>query len=217
MLAPLDVPVDLTREQARRLAEHELADPAYRAAEPSLVQRAIAWVVERIQDLVDRVGDASPGGWVGILGLLALVVLVILLIRWRMGPVSRSAAVQFAVDPGVSADQYRARAEQRAAAGDWDAAVSERMRAVVRTCQDRGLIDSRPGWTADEVAQAAGAALPTTREAMAGAAHVFDDVRYGGRRATADSYARLVAADDLVRTAMVAEPVGAGPAGGVAS
>ncbi|HSO03097.1 MAG TPA: hypothetical protein VLQ92_01345, partial [Candidatus Limnocylindrales bacterium] len=46
---PVDVPVELTRDQARRLAELELADPAYRAAQPGLVQRAITWLVEWVQ------------------------------------------------------------------------------------------------------------------------------------------------------------------------
>lgn len=202
-LAPGEVPVDLGREQARRLAELELADPAYRAAEPSLVQRAIQWLVDEVQRLVDRVGDAAPGGWLGILGLLALVAIAGLIVRWRMGPVSRAGILEFTVDPGTTAAQYRLRAEQAAAQGRWDVAITERMRALVRTGQERGLIDAQPGWTADEVALALGAALPAAEPALAAAARIFDEVRYGGRTATAAAHDTVRTADEQVRSARV--------------
>jgi hypothetical protein len=196
-----DVPVDLIREQARQLAEIELADPAYRAAQPGLVQRAIAWVIEQVQRVVDRVAEAAPGGWLGVLGLVALIGVAVLFLRWRLGPVARSATVRFEVDPGTSAAQYRARAAQRAAAGDWSGAVTERMRALVRQSQERGLIDGQPGWTADEVATAVSAAVPGAEEPLVRAARTFDDVRYGGRPASAGAYATIAAADDLVERA----------------
>ena len=195
---PVDVPVDLTREQAHRLAQHELADPAYRAARPSLVQRAIEWLVDEVQRLLERAGELAPGGWLGILGLVALVVLAVLVVRWRMGPTSGSGTVIFRVDPGTSAAQYRARAGELAAAGQWEAAVSARMQAIVRRSQERGLVDSQPGWTADEVATAVGNRLPTTRPQLLAAARVFDDTRYGGRPASAQTFAVVAEADDLV-------------------
>ena len=200
-IVPAEVPVDLTREQARRLAELELADPAYRAAEPGVVERVLRWLQEWLQEALDRVGSAAPGGWLGLLGLVALVVVAALIVRWRMGPVTGSAAVTFTVDPGTSAAEYRLRAEQAASAGRWDVAVSERMRALVRTGQERGLIHAQPGWTADEVAAALGAALPAAAPVLADAARIFDDVRYGGRPATAAAHEAVRAADDLVRAA----------------
>ncbi len=202
----LDVPVDLTREQAHRLAEHELADPAYRAAQPSLLQRAIEWIADQLQRLLDRASDLAPGGWLGILGLVALVVLAVLIVRWRMGPTTGASEVTFTVDPATSAAQYRARAAELAAAGQWGEAVAARMRAIVRRSQERGVVDSQPGWTADEVAYAVGARMPGTRAPLTEAARVFDDVRYGGRPATARSYEVVSAADELVeRTPMPVE------------
>lgn len=188
-------PVDLTREEALRLAEQELADPAYAAARPGLLQRAIEWVIRRVQELVDWTSDASPGGWWGILGLILLVVLAAAFVRWRRGPVARSATHALVVEPGVPSSTFRARAEQAAARGDWALAVTERMRAVVRRGQERGLVDDRPGWTADEVATELGGHLPTADAALAHAARVFDDVRYGGRPATHGAYLTVVAAD----------------------
>lgn len=195
---PNDVPVDLTRDQAQRLAELELADPAYRAAQPSLIERAITWLVEWVQQVADLAAEAAPGGWLGILGLVLLIVVAVLFIRWRIGPVSRSAGLTFSVDPGMSAAQYRTHADELAAAGHWDEAVSERMRALVRGSQERGLIDAHPGWTADEVATEVGLRVPDARDSLVEAARTFDEVRYGGRPGSPTAYRSLVGADDRV-------------------
>jgi hypothetical protein len=212
-----DVPVDLTREQAQRLAELELSDPAYRAARPGLIERAIRWLVDWVQEIADRAAETAPGGWLGILGLVLLVVVAALFIRWRVGPVSRAASLTFTVDPGTTAAQYRAQAEQLAAGGQWEAAISQRLRALVRTSQERGLIDMNPGWTADEVARSVAGRLPGIRGQLDAAAHVFDDVRYGGRPGSAASYRVVADADDRVAAAEIGPeapvPAGAGPRG----
>ncbi len=195
---PSEVPIDLTRDPARRLAELELADPAYRSGEPGLIQRAIEWLVDWVQRAVDQATDAAPGGWLGILGLILLVVVLGLFVRWRLGPVARSGGQTFTVDPGTTASQYRSRAEALAAAGQWDEAISARMRALVRGAQERGLIDAQPGWTADEVAREVGRRVPRAETALTRAAQRFDDVRYGGRPGSADAYDDLVGADTLV-------------------
>ena len=195
---PGDVPVDLTRAQAQRLAELELSDPAYRAAQPSLIERAIAFLVEWVQRVADRAAEAAPGGWLGILGLVLLIVVAVLFIRWRIGPVSRSGGLTFTVDPGTSAAEYRTHAEELAASGQWDEAVSERMRALVRGSQERGLIDAHPGWTADEVAAEVGHRVPDARDSLQVAARTFDEVRYGGRPGSPAAYRAISDADDQV-------------------
>ncbi len=179
-LAPLDVPVDLPRDPARRLADLELADPVYGSARPGLIQRAIDWLVDWVQRAAAQAGAAAPGGWLGILGLVLLVVVIVLFVRWRVGPVSRAGGLTLRVDPGTSAAQYRARAEEFAEAGRWEEAISARMRALVRASQERGLIDAQPGWTADEVAAEVARRVPDARAALVRAARGFDDVRYGG-------------------------------------
>ena len=202
-LPPADVPVDLTREQAQRLAELELSDPAYRAAQPGFVERAITWLVEWVQRVAERAADAAPGGWLGILGLILLVVVAVLFIRWRIGPLSRAAGLTFTVDPGTSAAQYRSRAEELAAAGQWDEAVSQRMRALVRAGQERGLIDTHPGWTADEVAASVAERAPEARDLLTAAARTFDEVRYGGRPGSPAAYRAVAEADDRVAAGQV--------------
>ena len=199
----LRVPVELGREEAAELARQELADPVYAAAQPSLVERALRWVLERLADLSDRVGSASPGGIWGLVGLLAIAVLVVVAIRWRVGAVRRRRAVAAATfgAEDATADVSRARAERHAAAGEWALAVRARLRAIVRDLEDRGVLDRRPGRTADEVAREAGAALPDAAAALARAATTFDEVWYGHRTADADAYAVMVDADTRARAA----------------
>jgi hypothetical protein len=211
MQVPSDVPVDLTREQAQRLAELELADPAYRAAQPGLVERAIGWLVEWVQRVADRAAEAAPGGWLGILGLVLLIVVAVLFIRWRIGPVSRAAGLTFSVDPGTSAAQYRAHADELAAAGQWEEAISQRMRALVRSSQERGLIDAHPGWTADEVASEVGRRVPDALAPLDVAARTFDEVRYGGRAGSPAAYRAVADADDRVAAGAAAATTTPGP------
>lgn len=209
---PGDVPVDLGRRQAQRLAELELSDPAYRAAEPGLVQRAIQWLVEQVSEIATRAAEAAPGGWLGILGFVLVIAIAVLFARWRIGPVRSSAELRFTVDPQVSAEQYRAQAEQSRAQGRWEEATSQRMRALVRASQERGLIDAHPGWTADEVALAVGEHVPAAASTLTKAARTFDEVRYGRRPGSAPGYQVVAAADDLVSAADL--PSSRAPAGG---
>jgi hypothetical protein len=75
------------------------------------------------------------------------------------------------------------------------------MRAIVRSLEERALLDVRPGRTADEAAAAAGRALPSHTDRLRAAARDFDDVTYGGRRASEQSYHRIAELDrDLERT-----------------
>lgn len=208
-----DVPVDLSRDQAQRLAELELADPAYRAGQPGLIERAVQWLVEWVQRIAERATEAAPGGWLGILGLLLLVVIAVLFVRWRIGPVSRSAAMTFTVDPQTSAAQYRAHAEELAAARQWEEAISERLRALVRLSQERGWIDTRPGWTADEVAASVGVRVPGAGGELQDAARTFDEVRYGGRPGSAQSYLVVARADEHVIAAGTGRPAAVADAG----
>ena len=60
----------------------------------------------------------------------------------------------------LDAAGHRAAAEALAAQGHLAEAVRERLRAVVRALEERGVLDPRPGRTSGEVARDAGAAAP---------------------------------------------------------
>lgn len=200
-LPPLDVPIDLGREEARRQAIGELADPAYRTARPSWLEQLVSWLVDKVSDWASRASAAAPGGLWGLLGLAALVIGAVVFIRWRLGPVRRADAISFEVDPTVSAVQYRDRAAGLAREGRWAEAISERMRAIIRASEERGIADARPGRTADELADLVATQAPEAGVAMAAAADVFDRVRYGGRPGTQGGYETMARADEALMRA----------------
>jgi uncharacterized protein DUF4129 len=200
--APPGVPVAVGADQARQLAAQELAKPAYRAAEPGIVERAGQWVLARLGDLVTLLTSTRAGGAGGVLVVLAVVLAGVIVVRWRLGRAARSARVGGAVlDPaGVTADEHRRRAAGHEAAGRLDDAVREWMRAVVRGLEERDLLVARVGRTAGEAAREVATTLPGAAEAVADAARRFDETVYGGRPADPDAAARLRAADETART-----------------
>lgn len=135
--------------------------------------------------------------------VLLAVIAVIGALWWRLGTPRTgptSSAVLFDDRPR-SAAEHRAAAEAHAVQGHWNQAVQERMRAVVRSLEERALLDSRPGRTADEAAAEAGHTLPAHTDRLRTAARDFDDVTYGGRTASPQTYRRLTELDsDLERT-----------------
>ncbi|MET8755280.1 DUF4129 domain-containing protein [Streptomyces sp. NPDC004667] len=203
-------PLTTTREAAREAAEHELSKPMYHQDDPGLLQRALDRFWEWIGEFLDRASGATPGGGLGLLAIVLLVVLALAALWWRLGTPRRTATgadTLFDDRPRTAAD-HRAAAEAHAAAGRWTEAVQERMRAVVRSLEERTLLDPRPGRTADEAAAEAAASLPGHAADLRAAARAFDDVTYGGRSGDPDTYARL---RDLDLTLTRTKPLLTGP------
>ncbi|NKQ29178.1 DUF4129 domain-containing protein [Streptomyces galbus] len=196
---PLTVPRDPAREAARR----ELAERMYHEHDPGLVERALDAFWDRLDELLTAASGATPGGALGLAVIVLAVVAVVAALWWRLGTPRRTpgpTAALFADRPR-SAAAHRAAAEAHAAQGHWNQAVQERMRALVRSLEERALLDTRPGRTADEAAAEAGRTLPAHTDRLHAAARDFDDVTYGGRGATEQTYHRLTALDhDLERT-----------------
>ncbi|NKY49890.1 DUF4129 domain-containing protein [Nocardia vermiculata] len=93
------------------------------------------------------------------------------------------------------AAQHREASEAAAGQHDFDTALRERFRAVVRGLEQGGVLEVERARTARETAAAASHALPGTTEDFAGATRSFEEIVYGGRAATPDEYQRLSAAD----------------------
>lgn len=187
MRPPHTAPLEVTREEGRRRAIEELSDPLYGENEPSLIDRFIAW----LSDLLDRLAAAGegvlPGGWILALVLLVVLVLVVVLIVY-LRP-SRNRRVEMPLHEGEvrSAADHRALSEQAESAGEFAAAVTERLRAISVDLEERVIVSPRAGRTATELAAEAARTLPGEAEGLYEGARIFNDVAYGDRAATADS------------------------------
>ncbi len=202
-LAPIltEPPVEPDEPTARDWLTEELSKPEYAQSQPGWWDRFWRWV----EDLFTTAGPGAPAP-IGLLLVLGAVVIAVVVILVVAGPLrSRSslaaqAGAIFAEDQ-VDADGHRARATEAAARGRWDVAVREQFRAIVRDLQQRTILDSRPGLTADEAAHEAAARLPDHLLPLLQAARTFDDVVYGGHDATPAHYTDLVALDGALRRA----------------
>ncbi|MFB7589458.1 DUF4129 domain-containing protein [Streptomyces sp. NPDC056169] len=189
-----DVPVDISRLPAREAAERELSKPMYHDNDPNLLQRGLDRFWEWVDDLFGAASTATPGGVVGLVAVVLVVVALVAALWWRLGTPRRSPATagdSLFADGPRTADQHRAAATRHATAGHWNEAVQERMRAIVRSLEERALLDPRPGRTADEAAAEAGRSLPSHADDLRLAARAFDDVTYGGRTADEPAYRRI--------------------------
>jgi hypothetical protein len=195
-------PVTTQRDPAREAARRELAKRMYHENDPGLFQRALNAFWDWLDRLFGSAASATPGGTLGLIVVVLFVVAVLAALWWRLGTPRRqpaSAAVLFDDRPR-SAAEHRAASEAHAAQGHWNQAVQERMRAIVRSLEERALLDVRPGRTADEAAAEAGRSLPAHTDRLTAAARQFDDVTYGGRGAGEESYHRIAELDhDLER------------------
>lgn len=202
-LAPMDVPVGLGRAGARDAVREELAKQVYRAARPGLLERLIDWAGGKLGRLLELAAGSGVGGGIGSLVIVALVVLAAVGLRRRLGPMGRASRSEQLLFLGRerTAAEHRAAADRHAASGEWAEAVRERLRAVIRSLEERVILDPRPGRTADEAAAEAGAALPGCAADLWEAARLFDEIWYGGRIAVAAADARLRELDQRVSTA----------------
>ncbi|MGN9756155.1 DUF4129 domain-containing protein [Streptomyces sp. SD31] len=190
---PLTIPRDPAREAARR----ELSKHMYHENEPSWFQRALDTFWDWVEDLFNSASTVTPGGPLGLVVVILVVLAVLGALWWRLGTPRRQPTSSAALfdDRPRSAAEHRAAAEAHAAQGHWNQAVQERMRAIVRSLEERALLDVRPGRTADEAAAEAGRSLPSHTDSLRAAARHFDDVTYGGRTATQPTYQRIAELD----------------------
>ncbi|MEU8895184.1 DUF4129 domain-containing protein [Nocardia sp. NPDC048505] len=100
------------------------------------------------------------------------------------------------IPPLGPAAQHRNAADAAEANQDYDRALRERFRAMVRGLEQGGVLEVRRSRTADETGHdVSGALPPEVSTEIQPTARSFDEVVYGGRRATEDEYRRLAHAD----------------------
>ena len=180
---PLDVPIDVGRQEAADAARRELSKAIYDDARPSIPQQVLNWVVQTISDAINALVGAAPGGIASVLALVAVIVVVVIVVTRRVGRLRRSETA----DVPVFVGRLRSAADYRAAA---DAAAP-------RGRLGRGCAPAVPGHRAEP----RGARRPRP----APGAHCG---RGGGRGGTSDAHVRPRPAGcrDLVRRRRLRQP-----------
>jgi hypothetical protein len=211
--APAGSGPGIGRRAAQQLARRELSKAIY---QPSLLQRFLSWLGR----LGSNVNVSVPGGWWALIALIVAVVLAAATVIFRIRPARSHRGGDGALLAGqpLSARDHRQRSERSATAGDFSAAIIERVRAIAVELEQRGVLAPRPGRTAAELAAEASRPLPAQAGELTAAMRLFDDVMYGGRDGTQAGYQRVRDLDARLATARPASSadlVPAGPAGPV--
>lgn len=193
-----DVPVLPDGGQGRGWAEKELSRSVYKEAEPSLLDRFWQWVGDFFSRLLEGITGVDPTLGVLFLAAGAAVVLAaaVFLVRPRLNARRRKAVfdspeIRIAVD-------HRRLAEEAASREEWDTALTERLRAVIRSAEERVILEPRAGRTAAEAGQELSEAFPSAREEIHWLARRFDEVRYGHLSAVSADVIRARDLDGLL-------------------
>lgn len=196
-----DVPVDPDSDTAQRWAREELADPIYHGRE-SLLTLIMRWLRDKYAEAQESL--ASVGTSHGLIVLAAVIAVVIVVVVILAGPVRRTrasarASAEVFVEDARTTAELRASADALAAAGRWSEAFLDRFRCLLRSLEERAILDDRPGRTAHEAAAEAAAALPPCTADLHKASRIFDGVCYGHAETgpTDDAWLRTV--DALVQ------------------
>ncbi|WP_461187183.1 DUF4129 domain-containing protein [Arthrobacter sp. Z4-13] len=195
--------------EARRWATEELAKSEYRGAEPSWLDSLWRSFLDWLLSLDGPSGGPGPvpGPVIGIV-IAVIIAIAVILARPRLNPKARQGKEVFEPDSELTAADYRQRAEASAAAGKWGDAVVDRFRALVRSAEDRTVLDPQPGRTADEVVLALSIPFPPEAARLDQAARTFDAVHYGNWTAGSPDYQAIAALDQDLEAARPARRIG---------
>jgi len=190
------IPVTPDAETARHWAENELARSVYHRGD-SLFDRLGAWFIEQLSKLLDRTGGAGFPPILYLVGALVLAAIIVIAARIAVPAVrqrGRSSSAFLLDDDTRTGSEIRDAAQSAAAAGDNTLAALEYFRAMVRSCEERVVIDERAGRTAREAARDIARSLANHQGDLHAGAAIFDELCYGhreGTRADVDSLAAL--------------------------
>jgi hypothetical protein len=218
-LAVLALPVftaPVTRDGARDDARRELSKDVYRTRQTSAIRRIVDWILRHLSAPFDHQphsnGSSVPLGWIAV---IVVVIAIAALLFFRFGGLSRTAKREaFDLGPEDSTpEDHRSLADRFAEEGRYAEAVRERLRAVFRDLDRRGLVEARPGRTVTEIVALASRVLPSVAEPLESGARRFSEIWYAGRPADAEDDAAL---RDVETQVSAAKP-GSDPAEAVAA
>jgi hypothetical protein len=200
-------PLDPTALEAHDQLLHELSNPIYQAAQPTLLQ-----IIQKF--LSDWFNSLNPSGVPGLSGLgslgsLAIIVVVLaaLVVAFlvfgvpRLNRRSRSVGSLFGDEDERDSEALRRAADAAAAAGDYATAIAEQFRSIARGLAERTILTTFPGTTAHGFAEQAANPFPASSADLRAAANAFDRVRYLGLPGTEQEWSAVRRLGDELRTA----------------
>ena len=205
---PVDVPVDPDGPTAQQWLIDELSKAAYQSAKPTPFDQLVQTIEDWLNSLINGLGSVQVPGIGNLLGVVGLIVgaaiLVIAFLVFGLPRVTRRSAgagALFAEHDTRDAAAMRRDAERAAASGDYTTAIAELFRALARGLDERTLVSTFPGSTANDLATRAGRVFPDAASRLTLAATTFDGVRYFGATGTAAEWGQLVSLERELRSA----------------
>lgn len=190
-------------DEARRRAEEILRRREFAQDQPTLLDRAVDWVTEKVGDILGVIVSGGGSRFIGY-AILAVALVALGYLLWRFAPRRRPSArserpaLSQHMTSGRTREQWLAEADAAEAAGHWDRAVHARYHAL--TCglaEGSELTDDRSA-TSGEHRRAFAEAAADRPEQVArfdGATDRYEHVWFGGR-AAGEGDNRAAAADD---------------------
>lgn len=205
-------PLEEDPQRVRDLADEITARGEYQPAPKSWVERFFGWIGDRIvdvleflfdrgaPDVVNQDGGASIGEWWVYL-FLGVVAAVALWLLWRsyfrhLGGRDKElpeVEVSTAASDDSEVGDWRDRARDYEAQGDYRNALRCRYRAVVADLVDRKVLYPTPGRTAGEHRFDVSEKKPVAAPEFDEVSDLFEETWYGGRNADAADTQRVAA------------------------
>jgi hypothetical protein len=172
---------------ARDAARDILSGAEYAEPEPTLVERAIDWMGERLGSFFGTLTGGGPGSAIGWIVLVALVAgAAWFLVRAarvpRIDSTATGAGVRYGTETRWDADVWLTESDRLASVGDHRGALRCRHQAMLARMVDARLVDEVPGRTAAEYRRVLGERLPQLRPALEDLTERFERTWYGGDR-----------------------------------
>ena len=207
-VAAADTPENPSDASARQQAAQELAKNKY-DTEASILSRLITWLKEHLNIRIFKVSEASTADVIiTILALLALITIIVVcvrLIRSRKSKNARTITPHDFSHPLFndmrSSDELFTDAEKFLTRGEFDSAVIDSFRGIIRLLAERQTISIHPGLTASEASQAASAALGYS-ELFSSAAACFNRVYFSDAHAHQEECDQLFQLREHVRSSI---------------
>lgn len=190
MLVGRQTPPSVDPEAAREAARDILSGAEYAEPQPSVVERAVEWLFDRIGSFFGTLTGGGPGsvvGWIVVVVLLAAAATVLTRAlrvpsyRRDHGPATH---VRYERETRWGAGEWRREADRLEAAGDRRGALRCRYQAMLAALVADGVVDEAPGRTAAEYGRLLGERLPDRRDAIDEVTTRFEAAWYGGEPVT---------------------------------